>query len=60
MIKNFKKFGVNMDFILVIDKVEIGIISIGKILYVIFSFWGYVIFVLFWIDNKFILIIEIN
>lgn len=38
MIKNFKKFGVNMDFILVIDKVEIGIISIGKILYVIFSF----------------------
>lgn len=36
-IKNFKKFGVNTDFISVTDKAETGITSIGKILHAILS-----------------------
>ena len=36
-IQNFKKFGVNTDFISVTDKAETGITSIGKVLHLILN-----------------------
>ena len=43
-IQNFKKFGVNTDFISATDKAETGITSIGKVLHSILNPGGHVIF----------------